>query len=153
MNHREPGHSPHARAVIRFLQARLSPEGYLGLHLTVGMLLIILAFLSFYTIAEDFAANGWLSSMDRNAAEFFRQLITPRLTRVVLFVTFFGSVPAVTTVSVVVGIALILKREMYRFSAFALTTAGGRVLTVALKYLFQRARPAPEICLSLQRHQ
>ncbi len=121
MNHREPGHSPHARAVIRFLQARLSPEGYLGLHLTVGMLLIILAFLSFYTIAEDYAANGWPSSMDRNAAEFFCQLITPRLTRVVLFVTFFGSVPAVTTVSVVVGIALILKREMYRFSAFALT--------------------------------
>lgn len=108
------------------------------------MLLIILAFLSFYTIAEDYAANGWLSSMDRNAAEFFRQLITPRLTRVVLFVTSFGSVPAVTTVSVVVAIVLILKREMYRFFALALTIGGGRVVTVALKYLFQRARPAPE---------
>ena len=108
------------------------------------MLLIILAFLSFYPIAEDYAANGWLSSMDRNAAEFFRHLITPRLTRAVLFVTFFGSVGAVITVSVIVAIVLILKREMYRFSAFALTTAGGRVLTVALKYLFQRARPAPE---------
>ncbi len=64
--------------------------------------------------------------MDRNAAEFFRQLITPRLTRVVLFVTFFGSVPAVTTVSVGVAIVLILKREMYRFSALALTIGGGR---------------------------
>ena len=44
----------------------------------------------------------------------------------VLFVTFFGSVPAVTTVSVGVAIVLILKREMYRFSALALTIGGGR---------------------------
>lgn len=144
MNHREPGHSPHAGAVIRFLQARLSPEGYLGLHLTVRMLLIILAFLSFYAIGEHYAGDGWLASMDRNAAEFFRGLITPTFTRVVDAVTFFGSVPAVTTVSVVVGIVLILKRGMYCFSAFALTFAGGRVLAIALKYLFHRARPAPE---------
>ncbi len=143
MNRREPGHTPHTRAVVRFLRARLSPEGYLGFHLTVGMLLIILAFLSFYEIGEDYA-NGWLAQMDRNAAEFFHPLMTPALTRVVLAVTFFGSVGAVTTLSVIVGIVLILKRSLYRFAAFALTIAGGRILAVALKYLFARARPAPE---------
>lgn len=30
---------------IRFLQNRLSPEGYAGLHLTIGVLVVLLAFL------------------------------------------------------------------------------------------------------------
>jgi undecaprenyl-diphosphatase len=108
------------------------------------MLLIILSFFSFYEIAEDYAANGWLSSMDRNTAEFFRQLITPTLTRVVRVVTFFGSVGAVTTASVIAGIILIRKRAFYRVSALALAVGGGRVLAIALKDVFERARPAPE---------
>ncbi len=130
--------------VVRFLQARLSPEGYLGLHLTVGMLLIILTCWSFGEIAEDLSTRGWLASMDQHAADSFRQVVTPDLTRLVKGVTFLGSVGFLTAVSVSVALVLALKRALYRFFAFALTMAGGSVLNVALKHLFHRERPVLE---------
>ncbi len=130
--------------VVRFLQARLSPEGYLGLHLTVGMLLIILTCWSFGEIAEDLSTRGWLASMDQHAADASQQVVTPDLTRLVKGVTFLGSVGFLTAVSASVALVLALQRARYRFSAFALTMAGGSVLNIALKHLFHRERPVLE---------
>ncbi len=42
---------------IKFLQNRLSPRGYLGLHLTLGMLAIILGCWWFGGIVEDLLTN------------------------------------------------------------------------------------------------
>ena len=38
---------------IRFLQNRLSPQGYAGLHLTVGALVVLICGWCFGEIAED----------------------------------------------------------------------------------------------------
>ncbi len=129
---------------VRFLQARLSPEGYLGLHLTVGMVLIVLTCWSFGEIAEDFSRPGWLASMDQQASDAFQQLATPGLTRIAKTVTFLGSVGFVTAMSAAVALLLALRRARYRFFAFALTMAGGSVLNIVLKHLFQRERPVLE---------
>lgn len=114
------------------------------MHLTVGMLLIILTCWSFGEIAEDFSTRSWLSAMDEIAADVFRQIATPGLTYIVKGVTFLGSVGFVTSVSGLVALVLMVRQAMYRFSAFALTMLGGSVLNTVLKHLFHRARPVLE---------
>ncbi|CAN5565572.1 phosphatase PAP2 family protein [soil metagenome] len=140
MSRRHPGRFVRGR---RFLQARLSPEGYLGLHLTIGLLSIVLACWAFGEIAQDFS-SGFFASVDRSAAETSRSIVTPRLTSVVKSVTFLGSVPMLTIISFIVAIVLALKRALFRLSAFALTMTGGSALNIALKHLFERQRPALE---------
>src|ERR1700731_1556864 len=84
---------------IRFLQARLSPEGYLGLHLTVGLLVIIAAGCWFGDIAEDVSRNAATRLLDERVASWFHQHATPALTQIARVVTFFGSVGFVAAAS------------------------------------------------------
>lgn len=129
---------------IRFVQARLSPAGYLGLHLTLGLLLIIATCWSFGEIAEDFGTRGWLASMDRSAADAFHQFVTPARTRAVRIITFFGSVGFVATAAASVAFILAVRKTLYRLLIFSLAMVGGSVLNIALKHLFHRQRPALE---------
>lgn len=129
---------------IRFLQARLSPEGYLGLHLTLGMLLIIATCWSFSEIAEDFGRHSWLAAMDASAADAFHQLVRPGLTKVVRCLTFLGSVGFVTALSLLVASVLAARKALYALLTFALTMLGGSLLNIFLKHLFHRQRPILE---------
>src|SRR4051812_12942553 len=129
---------------VRFLQARLSPEGYLGLHLTIGMLFIIATCWSFAEIAEDYATRGWLASMDRSAADAFYQFVTPGLTRAVRGVTFLGSVGFVTAATLGVAVVLAARKAFYPLLTLVLAMLGGSVLNLALKHLFHRQRPVLE---------
>lgn len=67
---------------LRFLQARLSPEGYLGLHLTIGLLVLVAAGWWFSEIAEDVSRDtatrllddsitAWFHACDRAADQDF----------------------------------------------------------------------------------
>ncbi|MFN2475678.1 MAG: phosphatase PAP2 family protein [Chthoniobacterales bacterium] len=129
---------------IRFLQARLSPEGYLGLHLTVGMVLIILTCWGFSEIAEDFSRAGWLAAMDERALLFSHQHATPALTQMMRAVTFLGSVGFVSAVALCIAVVLAVRRSFYNFLTFVLTMMGGSCLNIFLKHLFHRQRPILE---------
>lgn len=129
---------------IRFLQARLSPEGYLGLHLTVGMALIILTCWAFSEIAEDFSRTGWLAAMDQRAALFFHLHVSPMLTQTMRAVSFLGSVGFVSAASLCIALVLALRRSFYNFLTFVLTMLGGSALNIFLKHLFHRQRPILE---------
>lgn len=129
---------------IRFLQARLSPEGYLGLHLTVGMALIVLTGWCFAEIAEDFSRTGWLATMDQRAAFVFHQLVSPTWTRVMRAITFLGSVGFVTAVTLCAAAILAWRRWLSQLLVLLLTMAGGSVLNIVLKHFFHRQRPILE---------
>src|SRR5881394_1545542 len=47
----------------QFLQNRLSPEGYAGLHLTIGVLVVLLAGWGFGAIAEDLSPDNPLGAV------------------------------------------------------------------------------------------
>src|SRR2546429_418050 len=47
----------------QFLQNRLSPEGYAGLHLTIGVLVVLLAGWWFGAIAEDLSSENPLVAL------------------------------------------------------------------------------------------
>ena len=63
---------------IRFLENRLSPEGYLGLRLTFGALALIAGVWLFGAIAEDVVSNDPLTLLDREVALRFHEHATPQ---------------------------------------------------------------------------
>jgi len=128
----------------RFLQARLSPEGYLGLHLTVGLLVILAAGWWFADIAEDMSRNAATRLFDERVASWFHQHATPALTQVMRVVTFFGSVGFVAAASSGVAIFLIVRKRWFQAVMLTLAVGGGSLLNILLKHFFHRQRPVLE---------
>ncbi|MEY2575936.1 MAG: hypothetical protein QOF80_1423 [Verrucomicrobiota bacterium] len=128
----------------RFLQARLSPEGYLGLHLTVGLLVILAAGWWFADIAEDMSRDAATRLFDERVASWFHEQATPALTQVMRGVTFFGSVGFVVVASSCVAIFLIVRKRWYQVLMLALAVGGGSLLNILLKHFFHRQRPMLE---------
>jgi undecaprenyl-diphosphatase len=129
---------------VRFLRNRLSPEGYLGLHLTVGMVVIILGCCWFGGIVEDLGTNEPLVALDARLAQWFHEHGTHDLTSAARIVTFFGSVGFLTAASVSFALAFALRRAWGRFLVLVLTVGGGSLLNIVLKHAFHRQRPVLE---------
>jgi len=129
---------------LRFLQARLSPEGYFGLHLTIGLLVIIATGAWFADVAEDMSRSAATRVLDEHITSWFTGHATPLLTRIARTITFFGSVPFITSAAVLVGLFLAIRKSFYRLIAFVSAVGGGALLNLALKHLFHRQRPVLE---------
>lgn len=128
----------------RFLGARLSPEGYLGLHQTIGLVVIVAASFWFGDIAEDASRNAATRTLDDNVTAWFVIHANPFLTRISRAITFFGSVGFLTCASILIGAVLALRRSFYRLLALVLAVGGGALLNLSLKHLFHRQRPVLE---------
>lgn len=128
-------------AQIQFLQRRLSPAGYLGLHLTVGALIIIAAGWCFGGIVEDILTDAPLTLIDTQVAAWFHDHATPPVTRAAIVITFLGSPPFLGGASLATALFLTWRRWWHRLLALVLTMGGGTVLIILLKTLFHRPRP------------
>jgi undecaprenyl-diphosphatase len=128
----------------RFLQARLSPQGYLGLHLTLGLLVIVAAGWWFHGIAEDVSRNSATHLLDDSVTRWFQQHSTPLLTRTFRTISFFGSVLFLSAASMLAGVILAIRKSFYRLLALILAAGGGALLNLLLKHLFHRQRPVLE---------
>lgn len=126
---------------VAFLQRRLSPQGYLGLHLTAGALVLIAACWLFGGISEDILTGDPLTIVDRDVATFLHERTTPWLTEAMLAISFLGSPAFLTIASAVVAIWLAWRRAWYRLITLMLVMPGGALLNLLLKYAFHRQRP------------
>src|SRR5437667_4988134 len=124
-----------------FLQSRLSPEGYAGLHLTIGVLVFLLAGWWFGAIAENLSPDNPLVLFDQRMAVWLHQHATTTLTHVAKAITFFGSVLGLTILSVAVALVFIVSRAWFNLFVFAVMMTGESLLNVLLKHLFHRHRP------------
>lgn len=129
---------------IRFLQDRLTPGGYLGLHLTVGATIIVLASWWFGGIAQDVLARDPLVIVDRRIALWFHQHATEAVTRLAMYITVTGSLAFLGTASLAAAMFFVWRREWYRVLTLALAMGGGSLLNLVLKQLFHRDRPVFE---------
>jgi undecaprenyl-diphosphatase len=129
---------------LRFLRARLSPEGYLGLHLTAGLLVIVAAGWWFGDIAEDMSRDAATRLLDDRITAWFQGHATAELTKFWRTASFFGSVIFLTSASAGLAFVLTVRRSFYRLLALTLTVGGGAVVNLTLKHLFHRQRPVFE---------
>lgn len=127
-----------------FLRARFSGEGYLGLHLTIGLLVIIATSWWFADIAEDMSRDAATRQLDNSITAWFQAHATAILTTFWRTVSFFGSVIFLTVAAAIVATILAFRRSFYRLLSVALAVGGGAFLNLVLKHLFHRHRPVLE---------
>ena len=127
---------------LEFLLDRLSPSGYLGLHLTAGVLLLIGASWLFGGIAQDVVAGDPLTVVDKKVADWFHARRTPGLTTTMQVVSGLASAAWVTGVATIAALVLWWKRCWFRLLALVLVVPGGMVLAFLLKIAFHRQRPS-----------
>ena len=126
---------------LSFLRARLAPEGLFGLHFTIGATLLIGSAWLFGGIVEDLITGDPLVVIDALLSEWFRSHATPRFTYGMQMVSALASTPAVMMLTALMICILLWQRLRYRLSALMFAVAGGVLLNVLLKNLFDRARP------------
>ena len=139
--------SPHAIALrrryarpIAFLQARLSPAGYLGLQLTVGLVVILAGAWLFGGIAEDVLTGDPLVAVDLAVNDFLSTHAAPALTSAMRWITLAGGTPMLIA-GVGVAVYLLARRRWADTGLLALAVGGGELLVQLLKTLLARPRP------------
>jgi len=126
---------------IAFLQARLSPAGFLGLDVTLGAIILICASWIFGKIAEDVVTGDPLTAVDREIAVWLHLHATPTLTEALKFISLLASLPVVTGICLIMALYFVRERSRYRLLALMLTIPIGMLMNGMLKYAFHRSRP------------
>ena len=129
---------------VRFLRNRLSPERTLGLHLTIGLFVLILGAWGFSEIAEEIGPDQDWHAFDQRVISWFAAQAQPALTTTAHAISFCGSVGFLAAVSVAFAVYFCVRRAWNRLLELALTMLGGSLLNILLKHFFQRQRPVME---------
>ncbi len=124
-----------------FVRNRLSPQGFLGLHLTIGVLILIGMAWLFGAIAEDVVTDDQLTIIDQRIAASLHAHATPALTKAMLFISSFGAPSTIIGIALAVGLFLWWQRRRYRLLALVLAVPCGMLLNVLIKYAVHRHRP------------
>ena len=129
---------------IAFVRARLSPQSYLGLQLTLGAVALICASWLFGGIAEDVVSGDPLTLVDVRLAQWFHAHATASLTPFMFAVTDLHGPAGITIMGLVMAAWLAWRRNWYWIACLAAVLPLGMVINSLMKYAFQRARPSLE---------
>ena len=129
-------------AQIEFLQSRLSPQGYLGLHLTIGAFILIGSAWLFGGIAEDVLHHDPLTIIDVQFSAWLHNRMAPPLTTFMLVMTLLGSTLFVGGTALLMALYLLWRRRWYELLILLLAVPGGMLLNTLLKIAFHRHRPS-----------
>ncbi|WHQ45953.1 bifunctional DedA family/phosphatase PAP2 family protein [Alcaligenes faecalis] len=126
---------------LAFIKARLSPDGYLGLRLSVGAAILIAASWLFGGIAEDVLTGDPITVMDVHIAQWLHAHAAPWLTLAMQLVSMLHDTMAMTIMTMAFAAILIAKRYWYWLLNLILAVPGGMLVNVLMKQAFQRTRP------------
>lgn len=124
-----------------FLKARLSREGSYGLHLTIGVLLLIGAIWIFALIALEIGRAGPFTLLDVRFSSWLRTNHQPAALRAMIIISDLHSTWAVSVLTIALALYLFRRRHRCWVITVVLTVFGGMFLNVALKNVFLRTRP------------
>ncbi|ROZ78893.1 phosphatase PAP2 family protein [Ramlibacter sp. WS9] len=127
---------------LAFVQARLSPQGYLGLQLTVGAAVLVGAGWLFGGVAEDVVTGDALTLVDVHIAQWLHAHAIPSLTRFMLLVSRLHDPIHLGAAAFVLGLVLFCKRQWQWLLIVVLCVPGGMLVNTLMKLAFQRARPS-----------
>ena len=133
----------HPRAWV-FLAQRFSRTEYLGLHLTLGLVLSLGALWLFAGISEDVIHHDPLTQFDLTVAEILHGYGTPVLIQLAKVISLLGSPGFVAAWSLVVCVVLLKQRQRVLLVGWIAALAGGGLLDLGLKLAFRRPRPTWE---------
>lgn len=130
--------------VMPFLRRRFSPEGALGLHLTLGLVVLIAACWVFGDITEDIQTGDSILQVDQDVATYFHDHASPGRNRIMFMISFFGSVGFLVSATGVTALYLAQRRSWRRLGVLLLVAGGGALVNMGVKLLIHRQRPVFE---------
>jgi len=114
---------------------------HLGLSVTLGIVAAVLCLGIFADLAEDVFSNEEIVTIDLLLANELHSRATPDITSLMKFISLFGS-QVVFVFSAVAAVYYAWRRKWLRVTLWALAVAGGEVLNLLLKSVFNRPRPS-----------
>ena len=127
--------------VWRILKQRLAPEGYLGLHFTISVCVLLITGIAFLTLADKVGEQDALVNFDRALSISLREHSTPRTVKIFEIITTFGDVATLACIGLVVAVILAVRRCLQLLSIWVVALLGVGFLNHLLKDIFQRMRP------------
>jgi undecaprenyl-diphosphatase len=124
---------------IDWLEQRLSPDGYLGIHLTVGIFLLLAATAIFSGLLQQIGTRDWFITADFRVAEWFANRAGGPLSGAMNYIAHLGS--AFWLVTLVLAALILARRHRHRLRLLLITAPGGVMLDFLLKRIFARERP------------
>jgi membrane protein DedA with SNARE-associated domain/membrane-associated phospholipid phosphatase len=128
-----------------FLGRRFAAGEYLGLHLTVGLLLSLGALWLFGGVAEDVIHHDPLTQFDLTVADLLHQHPSPALTEIAKGVTLLGSPAVIAAWALIAVVVLVVRKELVTAGGLAAALLGGGLLDGVLKRVFHRPRPTWDV--------
>lgn len=127
----------------RFAAARVSPEEEFGLHLTVGVLVMLLAMAGFARIAGAVVAGAPITQLDVELANWLHAHARDSLPlrQVMMGITHLHSTPGMLALTALAGWWFHRRGARHWMLTLLATVPGGMVLNVLMKHTFERARP------------
>ena len=124
-----------------FIVRRFQPGEYLGLHLTVGLVVSIAALWLFGGVTEDMIHHDPLTRFDVTLLEWFHTHTTRTGLEIFAAISLLGSPLAITALGVLISIVLAVRRSWLVLIGWVAALAGAGVLDILLKHIIQRPRP------------
>jgi undecaprenyl-diphosphatase len=124
-----------------FVMRRFARGEYLGLHLTIGLLISLAALWLFGAITEDVLHHEPLTQFDLALLAWFHAHATPTSMRICVAISWLGSPTVITALGLVVALGVLVRGQGLLLCGWVATLVGGGVLDMTLKYLIQRPRP------------
>ena len=128
-------------AQIDWVEQRFSPQGFLGIYLTVGIFLLVAAAAIFGGVFQRVLTREAVVAMDLRVAHFFEGRMTEGWTDAMLWLGSLGSIAGMSLIGGIMAIVLIRERQWYRLLLLLLAVPGGALLDVLLTQLFGHPRP------------
>ena len=130
-----------------FIRNRLSPEGYLGIHLTAGLVVSSACVLIFGKLTENIINNEAIVSIDNWVLDNILYFRTPFVTWIMIIITNIGEWITVYLLSIPITIYMLAKKRIGSAIGYVVAVIGGGGLSILLKYAIGRERPISETTL------
>jgi undecaprenyl-diphosphatase len=127
--------------VRQFLARRVDTSTFLGLHLTLGLLVAAGAVWLFASLLDAVLDNALLVRFDGFADRMIHSQATPAGLAFFNFMSRIGSPVSMTIVAVIGGLYLLIRRWPTLFVTWVAAFAGGGLLERVLKAVVHRSRP------------
>ena len=130
-----------------FVARRFAAGEYLGLHLTIGLVLSLGALWLFGGIAEDIIHHDPLTQFDLTIADAFNRHANPTGVAIAKAVSLLGSPGFIAAWGLSLVGLLLVRRQYLLLGGWVAAVAGGGLLDLALKRVFHRTRPTWDLPL------
>ena len=134
--------APNARRgrVRRFVAARLARTSYLGLHLTLGLIALVVALWAFGALLGEILENQGLVRWDQATSARIHDAMTPGLTRAAIVLTNAAS-PEGMLVLGACAVLLLWRTHRLLAQTWIAAALGGEILSSVVKHAVHRTRP------------